>query len=114
MNGFHLTPIGGGDSLLEPTRGFDSSMRDSLIEAILERLQAAKSSRLYYDLAEVAIIDPVAYEWLDALARACQAVNVKMICVHMQPTAAFTLSQFLNGTPIFEVALDVDERRRKF
>lgn len=113
MNGFHLTPIGGGDMLLEPTRGFDTSMRDSLIEAILERLQAAKSSRLYYDMAEIAIIDPVAYQWLDALARACQAINVKMVCVHMQPTAAFTLSQFLNDMPIFETALDVDERRRK-
>lgn len=110
LSGLHLTPIGGGDFLLEPTRGLDISMREELIESILDRLQSAKSSRLYYDLAELAIIDSVYYGWLDALARACATMNVKMVCIHMQPTAAFALTHFLQGMPAFETALDVEAR----
>ena len=110
LSGFHLTPIGGGDFLLEPMRGLDTSLQDALIESILSRLQSAKSTRLYYDLAELAIIDSVYYAWLDGLARACSTMNVKMVCIHMQPTAAFALTHFLQGIPAFETALDVEAR----
>ncbi len=104
--GAHLTPIGDGDFLLEPTRGLDITDTDALIEEILRRVM--RGVRLYYDLSELAIIDPVYYQWMSTLARSCQTMNVKMICIHMQPTAAFALSQFLHELPPFECALDVE------
>ena len=106
--GAHLTSIGEGDFLLEPTRGLDIANTDALIEQILTHIQMSKGRRLYYDLSEMAIIDPVYYQWMRTLARACQTVNIKMICIHMQPTAAFGLSQFLHEPPPFVCALDVE------
>jgi len=106
--GAHLTPIGSGDFLLEPTRGLDTTRSDYLIEEILAQLQEGKGQRLYYDLSELALIDPVYYQWLRTLAHTCQAVNIKMLCIHMQPTAAYGLSQFLQETPPFVCALDVE------
>lgn len=108
ISGAHLTPIGEGDYLLEPTRGLDIANSDQLIEEILTRVQLGKGQRLYYDLSELALIDPVYYQWMRMLARACQTVNIKMVCIHMQPTAAFGLSQFLQETPPFVCALDVE------
>ncbi|MDD5329877.1 MAG: hypothetical protein PHX38_07730 [Sulfuricella sp.] len=105
--GLHLTQIGSGDFLLEPSRSLNIRDQGLLIEQIAERLQQARASCLYYDLSEQALIDPVYYAWLDALARAGQAVNVRMVCVHMQPTAAFALARFMRGTPQFETALDI-------
>lgn len=109
-SGYHLTPIGGGDFLLEPSRNLDISHQDGLIVEVINRLQQARSQRLYYDLAELPVIEHVYYGWLDRLARACSAVNIRMICIHMQPTAAFALAHFLTEAPIFETALDVTER----
>lgn len=109
--GAHLTPIGEGDFLLEPTRGLDIANSDKLIEEILSRVQMSKGQRLYYDLSELAIIDPVYYQWMSTLARACQTVNVKMVCIHMQPAAAFGLSQFLQEPPPFVCALDVERNK---
>lgn len=108
ISGAHLTPIGEGDFLLEPTRGLDIANSDQLIEEILTKVQLGKGQRLYYDLSELALIDPVYYEWIRTLARACQTLNIKMICIHMQATAAFGLSQFLQETPPFVCALDVE------
>ena len=105
--GLHLTSIGNGDFLLEPTRSLDIANSDELIEEVIRRLQKSKGMRLYYDLAELAMIDPIYYQWINSLARACQAVNVKMVCIHMQPTAAFGLAQFLFEKPAFETALDI-------
>lgn len=105
--GLHLTQIGSGDFLLEATRSLNIRDQDRLLESIASRLQKARASRLYYDLSEQALIDPVYYAWLDALARTIQAINVKMVCVHMQPTAAFALAQFMRGKPAFETALDI-------
>lgn len=105
--GYHLTPIGGGDFLLEPARSLDIGDHDALVEGILTRLQNARSTRLFYDLAELQIIEPRYYDWLNTLARGCQAINVRMVCIHMQPTAAFTLSQFMTASPDFETARDV-------
>ena len=108
--GYHLTPIGSGDFLLEPMSGLDTSRAGDLIETILGCLHAAKSVRLYYDLGELVVIDPVYYAWLDSLARACKTMNVSMVCIHMQPTAAYALSHFMQGLPAFETALDVEAR----
>lgn len=105
--GLHLTRIGNGDFLLEPSRSLNIREQGTLIEHITGRLQQAKASRLYYDLSEQALIDPVYYAWLDALARAARAVNVAMVCVNMQPTAAFALARFMTQTPAFETALDI-------
>lgn len=108
---FHLTQIGRGDYLLEPTRGIDVAHPGELIEDILRRLHDGKPSQLYYDLAEVALIDPVYYNWLNALARACQTMNVTLICIHMQPTAAFGLTSFIDRPPMFQTARDVSSLR---
>lgn len=109
LSGAHLTPIGDGDFLLEPTRSLDIANSELFIEEILSQIHVGKGRRLYYDLSELAIIDPVYYHWMKTLARACQMVNVKMVCIHMQPTAAFSLSQFLRETPPFICALDVEK-----
>lgn len=106
--GAHLTSIGEGSFLLEPTRGLDIANTDALIVQILTHIQSSKGRQLYYDLAEMAIIDPIYYQWLRTLARACQAVNIKMVCIHMLPTAAYGLSAFLHETPPFACALDVE------
>lgn len=108
--GIHLTAIGSGDFLLEPTRSLDIGNQYELLEGVIHRMQRTKTQRLYYDLAELSVIDPVYYDWLNALARACQAVNVQMICIHMQPTAAFALSHFIKEDPCFRTALDVVRR----
>lgn len=110
LSGVHLTAIGSGDFLLEPGRSLDISNQGELIEGIIYRLQRGKTHCLYYDLAELAVIDPVYYGWLNALARACQTINVHMVCIHMQPTAAFALSHFIKEAPCFATALDVARR----
>jgi rsbT antagonist protein RsbS len=109
--GIHLTLIGLADMLLEPGRSLDISAQDDLLVDIIGRLQEAKAERLYYDLVEVPVIDPIYYHWLDALARACRSINVRMICIHMQPTAAFALAHHLKDMPIFETAHDVMGRK---
>jgi rsbT antagonist protein RsbS len=107
--GLHLTQIGKEDFLLEPSRGLDVGAADRLIESIVERLLGTHASRLYYDLSKQALIDPVYYGWLNKLARTVQAINVKMICVQMQPTAAFALVQFTQEIPVFETALNISD-----
>lgn len=107
LSGVHLTQIGGRDFLLEPLRSLNVSDNARLVEGVVERLLRAGASRLYYDLSAQAIIDPVYYNWLNQLARTVSAINVKMVCVHMQPTAAFALVQFERESPAFETALDI-------
>jgi rsbT antagonist protein RsbS len=109
-SGYHLTPIGGGNFLLEPSRSLDISQQDRLVIEVINRLQQARSQRLYYDLAELPVIEQVYYGWLDRLARACSAINIRMVCIHMQPTAAFGLAHIIVEAPVFETALDVMER----
>ncbi len=107
--GLHLTQIGREDFLLEPSRGLDVSDHDRLVESIVERLLGARASRLYYDLSTQIIIDPVYYNWLNKLAHTVLAINVKMVCVQMQPTAAFALVQFTQEIPVFETALNISD-----
>jgi rsbT antagonist protein RsbS len=111
--GLHLTQIGEGEFLLEPSRGLDVSDHINLIERVVGRLLGAQASRLYYDLSSQDIIDPVYYDWLNQLARTALAINVRMVCIHMQPTAAFSLSQFICETPAFETALDIAGRKKR-
>ena len=108
LAGLHLTAIGQGRFLLEPGSGLDIGQKDALIVGILSRLQEGDASELYYHLGSVPLIDHAYYDWLDALARSCVTINVRMICVHMQPTAAFALSHMLKGPPSFASALTLD------
>lgn len=108
LPGLHLTPIGQGRFLLEPGDGLDVSQRGDLLEGVLSRLQKGQGALLYYDLGSLPLIDEAYYAWLDVLARGCSAINVRMVCVHMQPTAAFALSHILMAPPPFETALGLD------
>lgn len=110
--GLHLTRIGSGGFLLEPSRSLNIRDQDRLLEGIASRLQQDLASHLYYDLSDQALIDPVYYAWLDTLARTIQAINVRMICIHMQPTAAFALARFIREKPAFETALDISGWQR--
>jgi rsbT antagonist protein RsbS len=107
LKGIHLTRIGETDFLLEPLRSLNISDSGKLVEGVVERLLQAGATRLYYDLSTQAIIDPVYYKWLNQLARTVAAVNVKMVCVHMQPTAAYSLVQFERDPAVFETALEI-------
>jgi rsbT antagonist protein RsbS len=109
LRGIHLTRIGESDFLLEPLRSLNISDNAGLVEEIVERLLQAGASRLYYDLSTQSIIDPVYYKWLNQLARTVAAVNVKMVCVNMQPTAAYAIVQFERAAPVFETALGISE-----
>lgn len=109
ISGIHLTCIGRGSYLLEPLRSINIQDGGQLMQDIVARLQQCKGVQLYYDLNELPVIDPVYYDWLDKLARICLTVNIKMICINMQPTAAFTLSSFLTGKPVFATALGVPD-----
>lgn len=109
LPGIHLTRIGKSDFLLEPLRSLNIGDSAKLVEGVVERLLQAGAVRLYYDLSGQAIIDPVYYKWLNQLARTVAAVNVKMVCVNMQPTAAYALVQFEREPPVFETALGISE-----
>lgn len=108
VSGLHLTSIGHGALLLEPSLSLDIGSSGAALEEIVRRLQRVAATHLYYDLAELAIIEPLYYNWLNALGRACRTINVRMVCVHMQPTAAFALSRYMTHMPMFETALDVE------
>lgn len=107
ISGVHLTRIGKGNFLLEPLRSMNIRDQGTLMQDIVAQVQRDQGARLYFDLHSLPVIDPVYYDWLDKLARTCQAVNIRMICINMQPTAAFTLSRHLAGKPAFEIALHV-------
>lgn len=113
ISALHLTPIGNGAMLLEPSLGLDVADCGSMLEDIVRRLQRSGSTRLYYDLEQLAIIEPLYYNWLNRLARACHTINVKMTCIHMQPTAAFALSRYMEQPPEFETGMEVDGWNRE-
>lgn len=110
--GLHLTRIGSDDLLLEPSRGLNIHDQKKLIEELVGRSQQARVTHLYYDLAEQIIIDPLYYDWLNKLARALLTINVRMTCIHMQPTAALALTKFMHGAPTFETALNISGRQK--
>jgi len=107
ISGVHLTRIGKGNYLLEPLHSINIRDQGELIQDIVTQVQQGQGMRLYFDLSGLPVIDHVYYDWLDQLARTCLAVNIKMICINMQPTAAFTLSKFLTNKPVFDTAMGV-------
>lgn len=107
--GVHLTQIGKGNYLLEPLRSMTIGDDGTLIREIVMHVQQGRGECIFFDLASVPVIAPAYYDWLDKLARTCLTVNIKMTCINMQPTAAFTLSQFLTRTPVFDTALGVPD-----
>ncbi|MDP2829420.1 MAG: hypothetical protein Q8O37_12540 [Sulfuricellaceae bacterium] len=107
--GYHLTPIGKGNYLLEPTTSLDIGDLDDLLVEVLQILQKGRARKLYYDLASLPLIEPRYYHWLNSLALACTAINVSMACLHMQPTAAFALASYIQASPAFKVERDVRE-----
>lgn len=109
ISGLHLTRIGHGDFLLDPLKSLNVHDQDRLIVEVTAYLLQMRAVRLYYDLSDLALIDPLYYSWLESLARATRTVNVSMICVGMQPTAAFALSQFIQKSPTFQTALEIDD-----
>ena len=109
ISGVHLTRIGKGNFLLEPLRSMNIQDQNTLMREVVAEVQQGQGVRLYYDLNGLPVIDRNYYDWLDRLARTCQALNIKMICINMQPTAAFTLSKFLTTKPVFETALAVPD-----
>ena len=111
--GLHLTQLSNDDLLLEPSRGLNIHDQKNLIEELVRSSQQAKVTHLYYDLAEQIIIDPLYFTWLNKLARALLAINVRMTCIHMQPTAALALTKFMHDAPAFETAINISGRRKK-
>lgn len=109
ISGIHLTCIGRGNFLLEPLRSLNIQDAGQQMQDIIALLQQSRGVRLYYDLNGLPVIDPAYYDWLDKLARICLTVNIKMVCINMQPTAAFTLSSFLTCEPLFTTALGVPD-----
>lgn len=108
FSGLHLTPIGNGAMLLEPSMALDVGEHGAMLEEIIRRLQRGGATRLYYDLEQLAIIEPLYYHWLNMLARACHTINVRMTCIHMQPTAAYALARYMEQPPEFETGMEVD------
>lgn len=107
--GLHLTQIGNGDYLLDPSKSLDIGDSDRLIERVVAQLMQSHAVRLYYDLSDMGLIEPRYYSWLDRLARAMHVINVEMICIHMQPTAAFALARVLDSPPFFRTALEIQD-----
>lgn len=107
-DGLHLTPIGGSRLLLEPGLSLDISQREILLDYILAELQRNGGEYLYYDLGGLPVIDAAYYDWLTALAGACRLIGARLVCVHMQPTAAYALAHLLKDVPPFDTALSVD------
>lgn len=108
--GMHLTEIGHGVFLLEPSHSLDISNSDDLLVNVLGRLQQTEASKLYYELGNLPLIDPLYYQWLNRLARACATINVEMVCINFQPTAAFALAHHMEKAPAFTTALGIRER----
>lgn len=109
--GMHLTEIGDGVVLLEPTEGLDPSDPDGYLTMLLEFFTARRPRRLIYDLRSVAVIDSVMYDWLKRVSGACAISDVEMVAVNIRPEAAFALARRLDGGPPFRCALDVDRAR---
>jgi len=113
IEGMHLTPLGGGDVLIEPGEGFDPTDPDLYAEPLLAWLQAQRALRLIYDLGNVVLLDQVYYAWLLRLERLCRLADVELVVVNMRPAAAFALARILREPPPFACALDVDRARAR-
>lgn len=108
---FRLTLLPPDAALLEPGPGIDPSRPEPSIEAIIARLQGAGVQTLYYDLADVAVVDSAYLGYLNHLARACRSLHVRMVCIHLRPEAAYGLAGILDERErAFETAHGVQAR----
>lgn len=111
---FRLTLLPPEAALLEPGPGIDPGRPAASIEAIVRRLQEAGAQTLYYDLAEVVVIDATYLAYLNHLARACSSVGARMICIHIRPETAFGLAALLASHPReFETAHGIERAAGK-
>lgn len=92
----HVTPIGDGAVLVEPSDSLDPAAADQYIERLGEILLRMGARTLFYDLAHVALVDQVYYAWLVALHRSCHMLGVEFVSLHMRPVTAFALAQILD------------------
>ncbi len=103
--GIHLTRIGHDNYLLEPLRSMNIQHGSQLMRDIVALVHQGHGVHLYYDLVGLPVIDQAYCDWLNRLTRTCLAMNIKMTCINIQPTAAFAMSKFLTQKPVFETAL---------
>ncbi len=107
--GFQLTPLGRGGVLLEPQHGINPADPGAAIDAILREVGEHQPERLYYSLAEVAIVDPTYYAFLNQLATACHALGIDMVGVGIRPHTAYSLAAHMEEAPRFTTAPGVDQ-----
>lgn len=111
LQGMHLTPIGGGNVLLEPADGLDPGEPDAYLVPLTGTLQQMRARRLLYDLKNVPVIDTLYYAWLTSLGSMCRISGIDMVLVSIRPATAYALALTLEDNPPFSCALDVDRAR---
>lgn len=109
--GMHLTAIGEGAVLLEPTEGLDPGEPDAYLVPLIGSLQQMRAQRLLYDLRNVPVIDSLYYGWLASVAAMCRISGIDMVVVNMRPATAYALALTLKDNPPFGCALDVNSAR---
>ncbi len=114
MQGIHLTILSRQCVLLEPGLSLDPAHPEQYADDIIAFLQKNQSKGLLYDLKNIALIDQTYYEWLKYLTTLCKLNNTQVIVIDMQPSAAFGLSCFINETPPFKTALNIETARQSF
>jgi rsbT antagonist protein RsbS len=111
VQGMHLTPIGDGNVLLEPSDGLDPGEPDTYLVPLTGALQQMRAQRLLYDLKNVPVVDKLYYTWLVSVAAMCRISGIDMVVVNMRPATAYALALTMKNSPSFDCALDVDRAR---
>ena len=111
VQGMHLTPIGDGNVLLEPTDGLDPGEPDTYLVPLTGTLQQMRAQHLLYDLKNVPVVDNLYYAWLVNVAVMCRISGIDMVVVNMRPAAAYALALTMEDNPPFGCALDVNRAR---
>jgi rsbT antagonist protein RsbS len=111
LRGMHLTSLGGGSVLLEPSEALDPGVPDELAVPLADAMQQMRARQLLYDLKSQSVIDGLYYAWLCRVAAICRISGVEMVAVNMRPAAAYALAVLMEGPPPFRCALDVDRAR---
>ncbi|MDY0131438.1 MAG: hypothetical protein RBR53_02105 [Desulforegulaceae bacterium] len=105
--GFNLTKLGSSSLLMEPYDNLDPLCPGPMIETISNSLFKTPVPKLYYDLNKILIIDEVYYDWLCMLSKACSIFQTKLIAINIKPSAAISLSSFINKKPPFETEVEM-------
>ena len=114
MQGMHLTILSRQCVLLEPGTSLDPANPEQYASDIITFLQKNRSKGLIYDLENISLIDKTYYDWLKYLSTLCKLNNTQLVVIHMKPSAAYGLSGFINESPPFETALDIESARISF